>query len=164
MSAGDAAPLAIDALRQWSRRWPGARTVTLIDVGAHDDAFARTLNAHDLPIQATCAEARPAEAVDTHGAASFDYAHVGRAIEAMHPLERLTTLRAAERLGRHGLLWTGLVRAPFAGEGLGRSQILDMRKRLSMRWLRPRRLPRLGGPFLCAGEHPDAWTGLGETA
>jgi hypothetical protein len=82
----------------------------------------------------------------------------------MPEIEQLTTLRAAERLARNGLVWTGLTRTPLSGDGMRRSDIAKLRKRLSMKWLTKHRCPLVGGEFLFGAEFPDAWTGLGDPA
>ncbi len=159
--------LVVETLAGWSVRWPDARDVTLIDVASSTDATIDELRTraheHGLRLSITRLEHRAAEAVEHLGAGSFDYAHVGEALEHELPIVRLTTLRAAERLGRQGLLWSGLVRPPLGGAGFGRRYIRDAQRRLSMQHLSGK-LPRMGGPFVLGSETPDAWTGLGEVA
>lgn len=154
--------LVLDTLARWSTRWPGGRTVTIIDIDSPDDALIEALNSSALPLRAERLQVRPAEAVEALGDRSFGYAHVGNDLARRNDVERLTTLRVAERLGKHGLVWTGTVRPPLStSKDLSRSDVLDIRKRLGMGWCTPR-VPRLGGEFIVAGEHADAWTGLGD--
>lgn len=158
----------IALMKRWSARWPRDRTVTLIDVGAQIDVNVLAMNnlaqEAGLPFRADFNDIRPADITDTLGAHSYDYAHVGESLGKMPEIEQLTTLRAAERLARNGLVWTGFTRTPLSGAGMKRSQIFKLRRRLSMPWLTKRACPRMGGAFLFAQEFPDAWTGLGDTA
>ncbi|GAB4516507.1 MAG: hypothetical protein Tsb0013_21040 [Phycisphaerales bacterium] len=170
MSASPSLEMVLDRLVRWSTRWShdGARSATIVEVGSTHDTDTRALRglADDfgLDLRTHHCEVRPAEAVERYGANTFDYALVGPELREQNDVERLTTLRAAERLARQGLLWTGTLAPPLrAAPGMRRAEVLDIRRRLSMGYLKSIALPRLGGPFLLAGEFADAWTGLGDT-
>ncbi|MEM1422817.1 MAG: hypothetical protein AAGH64_02325 [Planctomycetota bacterium] len=155
MSATDA---LIKTLQAWSARWPDDRAVTLVRFEDDADTGAALTRAG---IEATTTNARPAYAVEQLGAASSDYALVGPELHRLPEIERLTALRAAERLARQGVLWIGQT---DRAAGLTRAWVLRTRARLSMSYLHRVRLPRFSeGPFLLAGEFADAWTGLGDT-
>lgn len=152
-----------EAFARFSSRWPSGRAVTLVLVGPHSIGETRSIaeacvtagvELHDHSAE------RPADLVERLGAAAFDYAHVGHEWGSMGDVERLTCLRVAERLARAGLFWTGTLRGITGGPGTSRRRVVDARARLSMGWLEGR-LPRLGGAFCLAGEHADAWSGLG---
>ena len=149
-------------LKRWSQRWPREHIPTVVVLEGDADAFTEAVRASmvDAGLRVTLerCEHRGAEAVDHLGAGSFDYGLVGPSLHRLHELDRLTTLRAAERLARHGLMWTGLIGKEDAHT---RRSVLEVRSRLSMRYLEGVPLPRFRGAFLMAGEFPSAWSGLG---
>ncbi len=151
------------ALERFRSRWPTDRAVSLALVGAHTDEESATLGEVCTRLGLRMADhssERPVELVERTGADVFDYAHVGALWAELGDVERLTTLRVAERLASAGLVWTGTVRGLAGGAGTSRRCVLDAKKRLSLGWLEGR-VPRLGGGFCLAGEHAGAWSGLG---
>ena len=128
-------------LRRWSRRWPGGRPVTLLDIGtgsadipvaarrwAEGAGFDLRVTGVDLHATTLELARRHTDGVegielvqgdalrlmDRFSPGSFDYVHAGMFLHHLPFIEVLTVLRIMDRLARAGLVWNDLVRSRTA--------------------------------------------------